>query len=87
MPNVVPVTPDDFAAATYIEQLRESTGMPKSELARRAELRRQTLLSYLAGQTAMTFGTVLKLAAILGVNAQDAVDGIEAVFASQNSEK
>lgn len=87
MPKIGPMTTDDIAAAKYIEQLRAGLGMPKAELARRAELRREALHSYLSYKTPMTFGTVIKLASVLGVGAKDAVDGIAGVIASENVEE
>lgn len=66
------MTPEDRAASRVIETAREESGMPKAELARRADISLRTVQYYLAGERAMTLGAFRTLCAVLGVPREEA---------------
>ena len=62
----------DQAASIVLEQARESRGMPKAELARRAGISERSVKYYLNGERAMTLGAFRTLCAVLGVPREEA---------------
>jgi transcriptional regulator with XRE-family HTH domain len=78
----------DQAASIVLEQARESRGMPKAELARRAGISERSVKYYLNGERAMTLGAFRALLAVLGIGNEQAAHLIESALAAlQKAEK
>jgi len=81
-PQRYEMTPEDLAAAKYLDEARADHGMSKAEMARRAGISERGLKYYLAGDRPMTLGTFHTLRAVLRLSRQEAARGVAAALLS-----